>query len=174
MTISDSASLLTAVVPALGALLGSAIGACMTYLASARTRANDRLKLISSWTKSEEVEKARITAYRELWRCLGGISTHRPGDIAGNLASVQERLQKWYYEDGGGLFLTGAAGDDGSTKSTFFAAREMESTVPAEIYSVFHALRSSIRRDLGIFESDSDEKAMQDTLAKKMAAWSKL
>jgi len=166
-----SASIVTTFLPTVGALLGSIIGAIVTYRVSTRSYRLDRLRVISSWTKSEELERARISAYRELWRCLGGISTHSPTDIVRNLASVQSRLQEWYYDGGGGLFLTGAAEEGGSTKSSFFAARDLSSHDPTEIWQVFHALRRSIRRDLGVFESEVDEAAALESVRKKLGSY---
>lgn len=117
----------------------------------------DRSKLISSLSKHDELESARIAAYRELWQCLGGVSTWNPNDIVRNVASVQGRLQQWYYEGGGGLFLEGAAEKGESTKASFFAARDLQSSNPSEIWHAFHSLRRNVRRDIGIFESDADE-----------------
>jgi hypothetical protein len=138
MTIPESLSMLTIVLPTTGALLGRAIGAVVTYRISSRTYQIDRLKLISSWTKSEELEKARIAADRELWQCLGGVSTHKADEIVRNLPAVQKRLQEWYYDRGGGVFLAGAAEKGGSTKASFFAARDLQSSDPSEIWTVFH------------------------------------
>jgi hypothetical protein len=165
--------MLTAFFPTAGALLGSAVGAVVTYMVSSRTYRLDRLKLISSWAKSEEVEKARVASYRDLWKCLGGISTHSTDDIAKNLHSVQERLQDWYYNSGGGLFLTGATEKGGSTKACFFAARDLRSTDPSEIWQAFHRLRQGIRKDLGVFESDTDEVAALDNFKKRLGTYEK-
>jgi len=165
--------MLAVVLPTAGALLGSVVGALVTYRVSSRTYQLDRLKLISSWAKSEEVEKARIAAYRDLWKCLGGVSTHDTNEIVRNLPTVQERLQEWYYDSGGGLFLTGAAELGGSTKASFFAARDLRSTNPSEIWHVFHALRRGIRRDLGVFESDADETAALENVKKKLGTYEK-
>jgi hypothetical protein len=117
--------MLIVLLPTAGALLGSVVGALVTYRMSSRTYRLDRLKLISSWAKSEEVEKARVAAYRDLWKCLGGVSTHSTDEIVRNLPTVQERLQEWYYGSGGGLFLTGAAEEGGSAKTFFFGARDL-------------------------------------------------
>jgi len=156
-----------------GALLGSIVGAFVTYKVSLRTYQVERLKLISSWTKSEEVENARVAAYRDLWKCLGGVSTHSKEEIVRNLPTVQVRLQEWYYDNGGGLFLTGAAEKGGSTKASFFAARDLQSIDAAEIWHVFHARRRNIRRDLGVFESDADEKVALETITKELGAYGK-
>jgi hypothetical protein len=160
--------MLIVLLPTAGALLGSVVGALVTYRMSSRTYRLDRLKLISSWAKSEEVEKARVAAYRDLWKCLGGVSTHSTDEIVRNLPTVQERLQEWYYGSGGGLFLTGAAEEGGSAKACFFAARDLQSSDPSEIWHVFHDLRRGIRRDLGVFESDVDESAALENVKKKL------
>jgi hypothetical protein len=165
--------MLTALPSTVGALIGSIVGAFVTYRVSLRTYQVERLKLISSWAKSEEVEKARVAAYRDLWKCLGGVSTHSTEEIVRNLPTVQVRLQEWYYDNGGGLFLTGAAEKGGSAKASFFAARDLRSTDAAEIWHVFHALRRNIRRDLGVFESDADETAALDSITKKLGAFGK-
>jgi hypothetical protein len=153
-------------------MLGSAVGALVALAGSVRTYRIEHRKLISSWTKSDEVEKARINAYRELWRCLGGISTFNNRDeIVRNLPAVQKRLYDWYYDGAGGLFLTGAAEESNSTKAAFFAARELRSTNPFEIWQVFHDFRRSIRRDLGIFESEADQISHVNSVKKKLGAY---
>jgi hypothetical protein len=165
-------SLVVALIPALGALLGGAVAALVAFGASARSYRLEHRKLISSWTKPEEIEKARINIYRELWRCLGDISTFNNQDhIVRNLPAVQKRLYDWYYDGAGGLFLTGAAEESNSTKAAFFAARELRSTNPSEIWQVFHDLRRSIRRDLGIFESEADEISRVNSVKKKLGAY---
>jgi hypothetical protein len=130
------------------------------------------VKLISSWARSEELEKARIDAYRELWKCLGGISTFNPTDeIVRNLPRVQRRLHDWYYDGGGGLWLTGAAGQLNSPKASFFSARDLRSTDATEVWQVFHHLRKVIRHDLGIFESESDESEYISKVKKKLGTF---
>jgi len=84
---------------------------------------------------------------------------------------VQKRLQEWYYDRGGGVFLAGAAEKGGSTKASFFAARDLQSSDPSEIWNVFHSLRRGIRRDLGVFESDADEKAVLESVKKKLGSY---
>jgi hypothetical protein len=153
-------------------LIAAGIGALCTYIVSARSHRFENLKLISSWAKSEELEKARIDAYRELWKCLGGISTFNHRDeIIRNLPGVQRRLHDWYYGGGGGLWLTGAAGQLNSPKASFFKARDFESTDPTEIWHVFHQLWTVIRRDLGIFESESDQSEYINKVKKKLGAF---
>jgi hypothetical protein len=165
-------STVTALISAVGALLGSAAGALLAYRASARAYRLEHIKLISLRTKSEEVERGRINAYRELWRCLSGISTFNNADeIVRNLPTVQKRLQDWYYDGGGGLFLTGAAEQSNSAKALFFSARDLQSTQPSEIWGVFHQLRRVIRRDLGVFESESDERLYVDSVKKKLGEY---
>jgi hypothetical protein len=101
-----------------------------------------------------------LAAYRDPFgSASGALRTHSTDEIVRNLPTVQERLQEWYYDGGGGLFLTGAAEEGGSTKASFFAARDLRSSGPAEIWHVFHGLRRDVRRDLGVFESDVDEAA---------------
>src|ERR1035437_9687622 len=118
-------SMLIVLLPTAGALLGGVVAALVAYRMSSRTYRLHRLKLISAWGESEKIEKARAPAYRDLWKCLGGVSTHSTDEIVRNLPTVQERLQEWYYGSGGGLFLTGAAGEGGSAKTFFFAARDL-------------------------------------------------
>jgi hypothetical protein len=150
-------SMINLLLPTGGALLGTMLGAVLSYRASTRMYRLDKSKFVSSMSKHEELERARITAYRELWQCLGGISTRHPNEIVKNLGSVQERLQQWYYESGGGLFLEGAAEKGESTKASFFVVRDLQSTDPSEIWHAFHSLRRNVRRDIGIFESDADQ-----------------
>jgi len=165
-------TLVSALITASAALLGGLVGALVSYAVATRAHRLERVRLISSWTKSEEVKRARIAAYRELWSCLGGISTHNSRDvIVKSLPEVQHRLQEWYYDRGGGLLLTGSAEDGQSTKATFFAARDLRSTNAYEIWQVFHRLRGSIRRDLGIFESEADERAALDHVKKILGSY---
>ena len=117
--------------------------------------------------KLEGIEKERVAAYRELWKCLGGILTHNSEGIVTNLTAVQERLQKWYYDDGCGLFIWDQL-RSGSTKAAFFTARDLQSSDPYEIWHVFHDLRRGVRADLGVFESDRDEAAAMETVKKKL------
>jgi hypothetical protein len=55
-----------------------------------------------------------------------------------NLVAVQKQLQEWYYGIGGGLFIEGAANNSSSSKAAFFAARDLRSTDPVEIWQAFH------------------------------------
>ncbi|MGI9074383.1 MAG: hypothetical protein ACR2JB_24410 [Bryobacteraceae bacterium] len=160
---------MTVLVSTGGAPVGSLCGGFLAFAASLRTQGLERLKLISAWTRSDEVEKLRITAYRELWRCLGGISTFNSGEqIVASLPEVQERLQRWYYDHGGGLFLTGSADQHDSTKAAFFAARDLRSEIPVEIWEVFHQVRRLVRRDVGIFASQLKEQEHLDSVKKKL------
>lgn len=146
----------TAIAGLIGALIAG-IGAVMLE----RIRwANEKAKLRAAMLAKPELQAARLQAYRDLWSCLGGISTRHPDDIASNLRLVQDRLQAWYYDQGGGLLLEGRADEAGSTKELFFAARDLSSTDPAEIWRVFHQLRRAVRHDIGVYEdSDAEERA---------------
>jgi hypothetical protein len=167
-------TLASALFSAAAALLGGLIGAIASYAVATRAHRLERVRLISSWTKSEEVERARVAAYRDLWICLGGISTYNSRDvIVESLSEVQHRLQEWYYDRGGGLFLTGSAEDSQSTKATFFAARDLRSTDAYAIWQVFHRLRGSLRRDLGVFESDADERAALEHVKQILGSYEK-
>jgi len=168
-----SSPLVVAALSAAGALLGSTIGAFATLRVSLRNYRLDRSRLISLWSRSEELERARIVAYRELWQCLGGISTTEEAEIVRNLPKVQADLQKWYYQAGGGLFISGAAEKAGSTKAAFFEARDLQSKNAYEIWQVFHRLRRAVRRDLGVYESDADESAALDAVKKKLQGFEK-
>ena len=76
----------------------------------------NRLEL-AKLTISSEVEKARIIAYMDLWKCLDGISTFYGREkIVANLADVQANLQQWYYARGGGLLIGGSSENRESTK----------------------------------------------------------
>jgi len=144
-------------------------GAALAFGASLRTQRFERWKLILGWTRSEELEKLRIHAYRELWRCLGGISTFNTAEkIVASLPAVQARLQGWYYDDGGGLFLKGSAKHRDSTKASFFAARDLRCKDALEIWKVFHQLRQSVRHELGIFESPLEEQAHVASVKEKL------
>jgi hypothetical protein len=156
-----------------GALLGSVIGAFATLRVSLRNHRLDRSKLISQWSRSEELERARVGAYRGLWQCLGGISTKDKAEIVRNLPKVQTDLQKWYYDAGGGLFLSGAAENPGSAKAAFFAARDLQSNDAYEIWQAFHRLRQGVRRDLGVYESDADEDSAIEAVKKKLQDFEK-
>jgi hypothetical protein len=158
----------TSLVNLASGLIGSLLGATASYVASARSYRLERAKLLGILSKSEELEKTRIASYRELWKCFGGISSHAPHDIVGNLNSVQEKLQSWYYDGGGGLFLTGSASKSDTLKSRVFAARELLSNDPIQIWQVFHQLRHALRTELGIFESDDDEAAAIEKMKKKI------
>jgi hypothetical protein len=74
---------------------------------------------------------------------------------------------------GGGLFISGAAERPGSTKAAFFAARDLQSNDAYEIWQVFHQLRQGVRRDLGVYESDTDEDAALEAVKKKLLGFEK-
>ena len=152
--------LLTALISAIGGLLGAMIGAGISIWAERQKSRIERAKFLTSLTSVSEIEKARIQAYTDLWTCLDGISTFRPDDIVDNLLKVQERLQDWYYGRGGGLTIAGSASNTESTKAAFFAARDLVSTNPSEIWETFHNLRRHLRRDLKIFQDDKEEEIM--------------
>jgi hypothetical protein len=165
-------SLLSAAISASAALTGGFVGALVSYAAARRSSQLERAKLIVSWNKSTEVEKTRIAAYVELWKCLGPISTYNSSEIVTNLPSAQRRLQDWYYDQGGGLLITGSAQDPQSAKAAFFTARDLRSSGPYEIWEAFHHLRRSIRRDLGVFESEADEIAAVQQAKKRLGKYS--
>jgi hypothetical protein len=119
-----SVTLTAAIIASSSALFGSLLGIGFTCAASVLGRKLEHSKLIAPWIARDELEKARIAAYRELWICLGGISTfHSSEMIAQNLATVQKQLQEWYYQRGGGLFIEGAANKSRSSKAAFFGTR---------------------------------------------------
>jgi hypothetical protein len=160
-------AILVALIGAASGFFGAVIGACATLWVD-RTRAkHERAKLLGELTAVPELQRARLEAYRDLWRCLEGISTREPERIVSNLRSVQDRLQEWYYAKGGGLFLQGKVGMSGSTKDVFFVARDLRSGNPSEIWQAFHNLRAPLRRDIGVFEDATAEaKAIAQARAK--------
>lgn len=163
---------LSGAIPAAEALIGGLAGALATYMVSSQNYKLERTKLIRSLGKSVEVEKARIAAYVELWKRLGPISTYQSAEeIVANLPAAQAKLQEWYYDQGGGLLLLGAAENRTSAKAAFFSARDLHSKNPYEIWEVFHRLRRSIRRDLDVFESEADENAMLEEGKKRIKAY---
>jgi hypothetical protein len=148
----DLSKVLIAIVGFIGGLLVAGIN----LFVERRKYRIEMAKLMSA----AEVEKARIEAYKELWKCLDGISTwHTPAEIVKNLPEVQKKLQDWYYRQGGGLLIGGSAENEESTKAAFFNARHIEKNSGAQkIWDSFHKLRRCLRRDLRIFETEEDEK----------------
>jgi hypothetical protein len=168
---STSDTVTAAIIASSSALFGSLLGIGFTCAASVLGRKLEHSKLIAPWIARDELEKARIAAYRELWICLGGISTfHSSEMIAQNLATVQKQLQEWYYQRGGGLFIEGAANKSRSSKAAFFAARDLQSSDSSTIWETFHRLRASLRRDIGVFESDEDEARQLQRVRNKLGA----
>lgn len=156
MSFSDTIT--AAIIGSSSALLGSLLGIGFAYASSTLGRKLEHSKLIAPWLTRGELEKARIEAYRDLWIRLEGISTfHSSDEIVRNLVAVQTRLQQWYYGAGGGLFIQGSADKLSSSKSAFFSARDLRTSDPIEIWQTFHRLPASIRRDIGVFESDKEE-----------------
>jgi len=171
MPLSDSIA--TAAATSVCALLGSAMGALLSFRASNRNYELEMSKLILSNMQSQELTKARVEAYKVLWQCLGGISTYTPEEIARNLEAVQKELQNWYYGSGGGLLLNGSAAEGGSTKAAFFQARDLRSKDVAKIWEAFHNLRRCLRRDLGIYESSAEEAAALQNVKQKLREYAK-
>jgi hypothetical protein len=166
---SSSDTVNVAIITSLSALVGSLLGIGFTYASSALGRKLERSKLIAPWVTRDELQKARIAVYQDLWICLGGISTyHSPDKIVQNLVAVQKQLQEWYYGKGGGLFIEGAAKTPLSSKAAFFAARDLRTTDPIKIWQTFHRLRAGIRRDIGVFESDKDEAGQLQRVKDKL------
>lgn len=147
---------------AVAGLIGAVMaGAGALILERIRWR-NEKEKILAAILAKPELQAARLQAYKDLWKCLGGISTRHPDEIAPNLRSVQDRLQAWYYDEGWGLLLEGRADAAGSTKELFFAARDLSSSDPAEIWRAFHQLRRAVRHDIGVYEdSHAEERARQ-------------
>jgi hypothetical protein len=160
--------ILSALIAALGGLIGGATGAGISLGIERSKHKMERARFLSSMTSVSEVEKARIESYTELWSCLDGISTHRPSEITQNLPKVQEKMQNWYYNRGGGLLITGSAKHNQSTKAAFFAARDLVSSNTSEIWQVFHELRRCLRRDLKIYESNEDEAKVVSEMKAKL------
>jgi hypothetical protein len=165
MSFSDSIT--AAIMVSSSALVGSLLGIGFTHVSSVLGHRLERSKIIVPWITRDELEKARIESYRDLWTCLGGISTYHSSDkIAQNLSSVQKQLQEWYYDKGGGLFI--ASKEPFSSKAAFFEARDLRTNDPIKIWETFHRLRASIRRDIGVFESDKDEAGQLQQVKDKL------
>jgi hypothetical protein len=97
--------ILKTIIGAIGGLIVGIFAAGISLIVERRKYKIELAKLMSSLNSVSEVEKARIEAYRILWGHLEGISTWRPQDIIGNLPKAQDRLQDWYYRQGGGLII---------------------------------------------------------------------
>lgn len=149
--------ILPVIIGAGGGLVGSLIGASISFWIERSRQRTDRAKFIAELSTVSEVEKSRIQAYISLWSCFDGLSTRRPHEMVVNLPKAQDKLQDWYYLCGGGLLLAGTYRQVGSTKAAFFAARDLRSSDPSEIWRVFHELRRCLRRDLKIYDDDEDE-----------------
>jgi hypothetical protein len=63
---------------------------------------------------------------------------------------------------GGGLVIAGSANNKESTKATFFAARDLVSTNPSEVWEVINNLRRHLRRDLKIFQVTETRKPVKE------------
>lgn len=158
-------NLLQGIIGAIGGLVGGFLAAGINLLIERRKYKLELVKLMST----AEVEKARVQAYTELWKCLEGISTwHSGAEIVKNLPQVQSKLQEWYYTKGGGLLIEGSAENKASTKAAFFAARHVKSHNPADVWDKFHHLRHCLRRDLKIFETDEDEEKERERVMKAL------
>lgn len=163
-----SGDFLTAVVGALGGLIGGLVGASISFWVERSKSRMERVKFLSQMTTASEVEKARIQAYTSLWSCFEGLSTRHPHEMVANLPKAQDRLQDWYYRNSGGLLLAGSYQQVGSTKAAFFAARDLKSSDPSEIWQVCHELRRCLRRDLKIYDRDEDEGAALRKIREKL------
>ncbi len=158
-------NLLQGIIGAVSGIIGGFLAAGINLFIERRKYKLELMKLMST----AEVEKARVQAYTELWKCLEGISTwHSRGDMVKNLPQVQSSLQEWYYTKGGGLLIGGSAENKESTKAAFFAARHVTSHDPADIWDKFHHLRRCLRRDLKVFETDEDEEQERERVMKEL------
>jgi hypothetical protein len=142
----------------IGVIVGGAIGVAGAVL-SQRTYKLELAKTIDAVLRPiDPFATARIEAYSRLWPIVGAISTRQSLQaIVDDLPRVQRELHAWYHS-GSGLFLSGSPKDGLASKSAFFALRDLDSTNPVAIWVAAHQLRVAVRRDLGIFESDEDER----------------
>jgi hypothetical protein len=164
-----NSDVLSGLIGVLGGLLGGLLAGIITIWAERRRYRIERTKLLALTSSAAQVEAARISAYQELWSCLEGISTYRPGEIAQNLRSVQDKLNRWYYASGGGLLISGSADEEGSTKAAFFAARDLRSSNVRAIWEAFHHLRRCLRRDRRIFEDEAEEQTALKQTKRRLA-----
>jgi hypothetical protein len=167
-----SNELLAAIIAAAGGLTGGLIGTSLSFWVERSKQKIERAKFISDLNTTSELERQRIEAYVNLWSCFDGLSTKHPQDMAINLPNAQEKLQDWYYRHGGGLILAGTYHQgDGSTKAAFFAARDLKSSEPSEIWQVFHELRRCLRRDLKIYDDDKEEARALNRIKEQLKQW---
>jgi hypothetical protein len=89
-------------------------------------------------------------------------------DAAG-LRAIQLKLQAWYYDEAGGLFIEGSSDEPASTKAAFFAVRDLSSKDSAVMWNAFHRLRHCLRRDLGIFDDPNEEAGRAQITSAKLA-----
>ncbi|MFJ4090946.1 hypothetical protein ACIPYS_05130 [Kitasatospora sp. NPDC089913] len=95
-----SEQIVTALLSGLVALVVAAVGAALTLAQQRRERARWLTDLKSGWAL--ELHKARLEAYPEVFRILGGLS-HAAGppltpEVAGQVAAA---LNGWFYGPGG-------------------------------------------------------------------------
>ena len=131
----------------------------LNWLLEERKARNELLKAISL---------QRVDAYKKLWALLEAVKASDKAEIPN---AEKERLAvaltTWYYEDGGGLFLSRAAADQ-----CFAARRLLEAhTVSAVIRVRFSELRSQLKYDCGIQSRREQRSPHKYTLPKK---WSKV
>ena len=98
-----------------------------------------------------DLRRDRITAYKELWRCLEPLARYAPpGDFTfGGAQKLAIVLRKWYF-DNGGLFLSEEARD------AYFALQDELKTlgkpsdieVPPEILEKLRSRGSTLRTRL--------------------------
>jgi hypothetical protein len=159
---------LNVIISASAGFFGAVAGTVVSYLNVRRGQRLEETKLLASWHHSAQAEDAKVRAYIELWKCLAPISTRNPPDeIVSGLPEAQQRLQDWYYGQGGGLLIAGSV-DPTTAKGAFFGARDLHSHDPLEIWRAFHGLRRAIRRDLGIYEEEADERASLEQARKRL------
>jgi len=163
---------LNAVISASAGFFGAVAGTVISYVNVRRGQLLEEVKLLASWHHSAQAEDAKVRAYVELWKCLEPISTRNPPDkIVSRLPEAQQRLQDWYYKQGGGLLIAGSVCDPATAKGAFFTARDLSSKDPLEIWRAFHGLRHAIRQDLGIYEEKSDERASLEQAKKRLESY---
>jgi hypothetical protein len=150
--------LLTVALPIAGTAIGVLIGAGVSLWTMRSNARTERAKILATVTSSAEVEKSRVESYKKLWLLLGRCSTYHAETLVADLSAVQDDVQRWYYDEGGGLLIAGSYEDGESTKAALFALRDLDSRDRSTIWQAAHNLRHCLRRDLRIFEDPKEER----------------
>jgi hypothetical protein len=121
----------------LGAILALAAFA-LNWLLERRKARNELLKAISL---------QRVDAYKKLWALLEAVKASDEAEIPnGEMDRLAVALTTWYYEDGGGLFLSHAAAGQCIGARGLLEAH----AGPKVLRERFSQLRSQLKYDCGI------------------------